>query len=869
MANNLDLSVLLKLKDEISAPLKGVQGQLEQSNAKFKETKKALRELQRQQGDISSFKKLENSLGQTSDKLSQARMKLSDLQQKLKATSSPTKTLTNQFNRATAAVQKLEHKFDKESTSLQQVRSRLAAANISTKDLGRHQSRLANEVTQATAAFDKQAQKLNKLRNIQAQSDKMKGMRNDSAMLAAKGAAATYAASQFVMPGVELDKNLSKVQAVTRLDKNSPQYKALVEQAKKLGATTQFTAADAAAGQSFLGMAGFTPEAIKAAMPGMLDLALAGNMELPRVADIASNILSGMKLDPTKDMGKVGDVLSAAFTRANLNVEMLGETMKYAAPGAAGLGISLEEVAAMAGKLGDAGIQGSMGGTALRSIMSRMAAPTKAAHNAFQDLNIATTDAQGNLRKMPDILTELYNKTKDLGNAKQLEYFKAIGGEEAGNALQVLVDQAGSGELQQLVGTLSDANGEASKLAKTMSDNVSGDGMALSSATDALRTSVFDANKDAIRGLMQTMTALILTTTEWANAHPELVAMAGKLFAILAGGAMVLGGVGATMLTVLAPMAMLRASLTTLGLPTTLTPIGMLIKSIKMIGTAIKLVGMAAMSNPLLAIIGLLAIAAIYIWANWDTLGPKFAALWDSICAGASALWQWLVGIWNGIWQGIINIANQLWAGLGIKFNSGIAALIAIIVAFSPVGLFIRAFAAVWTWMSGLGEKFRSYGVNMIQGLINGITSKIKAIKGTISSVTGAIKGVFTSKRGVDIHSPSRVFRGYGDYIMQGLSQGLTGNNSPIRNMLATSNSLRQAMDTSEIRFDKRKPITAGLGQSQSTGMASIMAGANITINVYTQPNQSAKDVGNEIGRKLQELMQPNTALYDQAEDWA
>ncbi len=106
-------------------------------------------------------------------------------------------------------------------------------------------------------------------------------------------------------------------------------------------------------------------------------------------------------------MSKVGDVLSTAFTRANVDIAMLGETMKYAAPGAEGLNISLEELASMAGKLGDAGIQGSEGGTALRSIMSRLASTPKPVAKALHELGIQSKDAQGNLRPLPTLLKEI------------------------------------------------------------------------------------------------------------------------------------------------------------------------------------------------------------------------------------------------------------------------------------------------------------------------------------------------------------------------------------------------------------------------------------------------------------------------------
>lgn len=844
MASNLDLSATLKLIDDISGPLRGIESQVSRSVDAFNDARSAVKKLEATQNRISSFKDMSRELTETSSKLQTAKQRMESLRQQIESTDNPSQTLINRFNAASRSVDRLGRNVNDQTQTLAQLRRRLESAGVSTSDLGRHQSRLADQIAEANRRLDQQRERMNRVRRAQQQSQQMGDMRNKAMGLAAGGAAATYGAAMFLGPGLEFEAEMSRLQALTRLDKTSPQLKALKEQAEMLGASTNFTQADAARGQAFLAMAGFTPNSIKAAMPGMLDLALAGGMELPQVADIASNILTGMKLDPTK-MTNVADVLSAAFTRANLDVGMLGETMKYAAPGAAGLGISLEEVAAMAGKLGDAGIQGSMGGTALRSIMSRMAAPPKMAAAAMKQLNLQTTDANGNLRKMPDILKELDEKTKNMGNAEKLGLLKALAGEEASNALQVLVDQAGSGELNKLVETLGGANGEAAKLAETMNDNRMGEFKESMSGLDALRSTLYEANADSISSLLTSITAITGKMTEWAKANPELVSVLGKLFGILAIGAIILGTIGAVMLTVLGPIALLKASLATLGLPATLMPFTMLIKSIKMIGGAFKAVGAAMMANPILIAITLLAVAAFLIYKNWGPIKEFFINLWAAITASVSAAWEWIKSI----------------------FSTGIQALNTFLSNFNPVSLFMAAFAAVWSYLSGLGAQFYNYGANLLEGLKNGIMSKATAVVEGIKGVAGRVKGAFTGLLG--IRSPSRVFTDYGDYMMQGLNNGLLANNSPVDAMLKTSNSLRAAMDTSEIRFDNRKPIMAGGIMGRGNGQPQPAAPINITIN--TQPHQSEQQIAQLVAdtlAKQQRGQSNNTALYDIAEDW-
>lgn len=890
MAMNLDLSATLKLIDDISGPLRGIESQVSRSVNAFNDARDAVKKLEATQNRITAFKDMSRELTETSGKLQTAKQRMEALRQQIAATNNPSQTLINRFNTAQRSVERLDRSVDGQRQSLAQLRQRLESAGVSTNDLGRHQSRLADQIAEANRRLDQQRQRMDGVRRAQQQSQQMGDMRNKSIQLAAGGAAATYAATRFLGPGLEFEQEMSRLQALTRLDKTSPQLKALKEQAEMLGASTNFTQADAARGQAFLAMAGFTPNSIKAAMPGMLDLALAGGMELPQVADIASNILTGMKLDPTK-MTNVADVLSAAFTRANLDVGMLGETMKYAAPGAAGLGISLEEVAAMAGKLGDAGIQGSMGGTALRSIMSRMAAPPKMAAAAMKQLNLQTTDANGNLRAMPEILKELDEKTKNMGNAEKLGLLKALAGEEASNALQVLVDQAGSGELDKLVDTLGGANGEAAKLAETMNDNRIGEFKESMSGLDALRSTLYEANAESISKLLTNITSITGKITEWAKANPELVSTLGKVFGVLALGAIVIGSIGAILLTILGPMALLRASFATLGgfggmLTSMLAPLKMLwslfgfvgqavVSAVALIGKAlffmlniVKAVGMAMMANPILIAITLLAVAAYLIWKNWGPIKEFFIGLWTSISAGAQALWISITTIWQGIVTSVTTWAMNLWTQLQALFSAGIEALKFVIMNFTPVGLFIQAFAAVWTYLSGLGATFYSYGANLLQGLKDGIMSKATAVIDGIQGVAGRIKGAFTGLMG--IRSPSRIFAGYGDFMMQGLNNGLLRNDSPVRAMLQTSDSLRAAMDTSEIRFDSRKPISASamMGGSNNQNQAV----APININIYAQPHQSeqqiAKLVAQEMAKAQRGQNNNNTALYDLAEQW-
>lgn len=842
---DLSFRAQIELIDRMTAPMRSLSSQADRLGRQFGETAQAARKLQSQQGLINSFRQQKQALADTSEAAVRSRARLQQLEQQMRDTANPSAALVRQFEAAGRESQRLNTRLDSQRQHLQQLRGRLSDAGIDTGRLSDHERDLARNIERTNQQLAEQRRRMNEVRQLERQSQQMGDMRNKALGLAVGGAAATYAGARFIQPGIELEQNLSKVQAVTRLDKNSPQYQALVAQAKELGASTQFTSADAAAGQTFLAMAGFTPESVRAAMPGMLDLALAGGMELDRTADIASNILSGMKIDPSK-MSKLGDVLAGTFTRSNTNIEMLGETMKYAAPGAALLGVSLEQSAAMAGKLGDAGIQASMAGTAMRAIMSRMAAGPKATIEALDRLGIKTSDANGNLRQMPDILKEIHDKSKNLGNAEQSELFKGIAGEEAGGALAVLVAEAGNGKLQTLITDLQNAQGEAAGLSKTMGDNTTGDYKAMTSAIDALRTSIFNANGGALREFIQTITVMTQRLTAFANAHPQLMSVLGTMFATLAIGAVIIGGLGAVMLTILGPMALLRASLVTLGLPTTLTPLSMLAKSFGMIGGAVRALTLTLMANPILALCLALAVLAFTIYKNWDTLGPMFAALWERIKA---------------------------------IFNTGIQALRSFISNFSPVSAFTAAFSAVWGYLAGLGATFRQYGANMLEGLKNGILGRAQAVINSISNIVGRIKGVFTGSKGFDIHSPSRWFSGVGGYMMQGLGGGVLANaNRAINAVKNVTGRIRNSVpgqmvgsvvskvsDYIPMQIDSRKSILPPRGQS-SMAMMGGMSSGNITININgaTDPQAVAREVQRVLaGEQRNQMARQRSRLSD------
>ncbi|EMX1427193.1 phage tail tape measure protein, partial [Escherichia coli] len=441
---------------------------------------------------------------------------------------------------------------------------------------------------------------------------------------------------------------------------NSPQFKALREQALKLGSETQFTASDAASGQSFLAMAGFTPQAIQAALPGVLNMALAGGVELGETADIGSNILTQFNLTADQ-MDRVGDTLTAAFTRTNTDLRALGETMKYTGPVAAKLGISLEEAAAMAGMLANNGLRGSDAGTAMRASLSRLASPPKAAADALKELGVSVADARGKMRPMEDVLLDLYKATQKYGQVDQVSFFKDIAGEEAFVGLQTLVAAAGSGELQKLTRELQGARGEADRVAKVMADNLDGDLKNLDSAWEGLRIRISDLVDGPLRSVTQWLTRVLEKITSLAQAHPVLTRQL-----LIAGGALLamtatIGSLSLVIGVLYGKLATLRLGFDILTRSMNVVRVlpalwGMVTGSVSLLGGAI-----GALFSPVGLIVAALAGAAVLIWKYWDPIRAFFAGVFSGIMERLTPLretFERFGPVFDAIGSGISQVFN-------------------------------------------------------------------------------------------------------------------------------------------------------------------------------------------------------------------
>lgn len=298
--------------------------------------------------------------------------------------------------------------------------------------------------------------------------------------------------------GVDFEQTMTTVAGVMRA--TADEMEALTSVARRMGETTEWTASQSGDALLFLGMAGFeAAEAVKA-LPGVLDLATAGNLQLGRAADIASNALTAMQL-PIKDLARVNDVFVGTITRSNVNMEQMAEAFKYAAPVAKAFGYSIEELSGMIGMLGNAGVQGSMAGTQLAM--------------AIQKANEVAIKFRYSSSDLLDVLESMAKEGKT--NADFMDLF----GLRAGRAALILKDMiAPTKEFQETLGRTA---GEAAILAEKMRDTVGGAFKTLKSVIESLALDTFETYRDRLKATIQ-------STTEWLRKNKEqIVGVAGAI----------------------------------------------------------------------------------------------------------------------------------------------------------------------------------------------------------------------------------------------------------------------------------------------------------------------------------------------------
>lgn len=540
--------------------------------------------------------------------------------------------LSSNFKSALGSTQKKLRGVGASIRELNQRQQRLGKVAAHWERMGRDASKYRAEIGRINRELKRQHRIKNTLRSIDA--NKQVRSEKGGQLLGAVGIGAAMFTAP-IMAAANFEQAMAKVGAISRA--SDADLEQMTATARELGAKTNWSASQAAEGMKYLSMAGFSAQDSIKSMPGMLNLASAGGIDLGAAADIASNILSGFNLE-AGEMGRLGDVLTNAFTSSNTDLTMLGETMKYVAPVAAATGVSLEQAAAMAGKLGDAGIQASQAGTSMRAIINRLAAPTGKSAQVLEQLGVKTLDANGNLRDLPEILKDLDKSMAGFGSGARAEMTSTIFGLEATSAATVLLNQAGKDNLQNYAEKLKET-GSAARVAKEQNDTFFGATRRLGSALESAGITLGSKLLPPLAAAAEAMAGMIGKVVTASEQYPALTkvvvgatfAFVGIKIAAIAGGYAMTFLKGALLTTRLAALKVGRA--------------------LKVVGLGIRALGLAVAANPIGIAIGAIGLAAAVLISQWQPAKEFFLNMWGFIQEKWALLGDWFKGIWDNVYQ--------------------------------------------------------------------------------------------------------------------------------------------------------------------------------------------------------------------------
>lgn len=379
--------------------------------------------------------------------------------------------------------------------------------------------------------------------------------------------------------------------------------------AMKLGATTEFSATQAAGGVNFLAMAGFSAEQTIAALPGVIDLATASSTDLGTATDIATDSLGALGLmtknsaQLSKNLARVTDVLAKTTTSANVSMGDMFESIRDGAPVGVAAGQSFETIATFIAKMGDAGIKGSKGGTALKRVFLALGAPGGEASKVMHRLGVQTVDASGNVRDAIAVFKDFSKATRDLPSAQKLAVFDKIFGKIPIAAALNLTAAAGS--MDAFRDTLLGSAGAAGEMASTMRDTTRGSINSLKSAVEGVSISLFKLNRGPFKEAID-------NATKWVRANGTHIAQ--KLGEFFLGIAKNIGKIVTALKTVATVVAVLWTLNSVLGVLT----------------ATMTLVNVVMAANPIvlvtLAVVAMVASVVLAI-QYWDELKAMFNEL--------------------------------------------------------------------------------------------------------------------------------------------------------------------------------------------------------------------------------------------------
>ncbi len=768
-------------------------------------------------GDTSGLSK---ALSDVNGKIRNTQSQLKDVNRLLKLDPKNTDLLRQRQELLAKAVGETKEKLDSLKDAEKLVQQEVKEGKASQEQYEALQREIA-ATEQALKDLEQQAQNSNVVlsqigevgKKLQEAGDKISGVGADltksvTTPIAALGTLAVKTASDF-------DSAMSQVAAVSGA--TGEELEALRDKAREMGAKTKFSASEAAEAMNYMAMAGWKTEDMLGGIEGIMNLAAASGEDLATTSDIVTDALTAFGLS-AEDSGHFADILASASSNANTNVSLMGETFKYVAPLAGSLGYSAEDTATAIGLMANAGIKGSQAGTSLRSVMTRLAKPTKESQTAMDALGLSITDSSGKMKPLSEIMDDMRKSFSGLTEEEKASYAAMLGGQEAMSGLLAIVN-ASDKDFENLSGAINDCNGSAAEMAEVMQDNLAGQLTILKSQMEELFISIGEVLMPVIRDIVTWIQGIVDKLNSMDEGTRNTIITIALLVAALGPVLMIIGnitnGIG--------------------GLLIVLSKMGPIVMGI---GSVFSSVFSFISANPIVlliaAIVGLVALIATKgdeiqgilqkvddfmqnIFAkDWtEVFGPvlgnilnAFSAnlknIWDSIMLAMNGVIDFIRGVFTGDWE-------RAWKGLKEIFGGIVGSLVAVMKA--P--------------LNGI--------IALVNGMIDGINWVIRKVNSL--SFTNPFSG---EKVGFHFGEIGKV-----PYLAKGgvLSQGsaVVGEAGPELLTVMGNRAIVQ-------------PLT-----NQTTNTSYL---GGMTVNVYGAAGQDVRELADLVADKVQEAIERQEAVY-------
>ena len=330
-------------------------------------------------------------------------------------------------------------------------------------------------------------------------------------------------AQEAIQVGMSFESSMSNVEAVSGA--TVEQMQALEEAAINLSSQSKFTATEVADGFGYMAMAGWKTEEMLDGIEGVMNLAAASGADLATTSDIVTDALTAMGYE-AKDAGRLADVMAAASSNANTNVELMGNTFQYVAPLIGALGYDMEDAAVAIGMMANAGIKGDKAGTALRSTLNRLSAPPKECAEEMEKLGLSLTDSEGKMKPLMRVMEDLRDAFSGLSETEQTAAAKHIAGAEAMSGLLAIVNGSEK-DFAKLSNAITNSAGAAEEMAAKMQDNVGGQLTLLRSKIEGIMIKLFERASGSMKKGIETVGAA-LDKVNWDKVGDQVGKFATK-----------------------------------------------------------------------------------------------------------------------------------------------------------------------------------------------------------------------------------------------------------------------------------------------------------------------------------------------------